>query len=217
MKKYTYIIIGVILVGLVVWWRVASASIVTVDSYSESNQNTDMSLDNYILDNTALGQSFTNTNSVTLDSVKFYILKNSLPTGNATVSIYAHTGVYGSASLPTGSALATSDTFDVSTLTTSHQLKTFTFSGVNRIALTSGTYYVVMLNYGGDGNTSHSVSVGVDSTSPTASGNLIYTTGGITYAWGVRDTIFYVYGDNGGSAPTLVAGSGQKMLMSSSF
>ena len=69
--------------------------------------------DIYAGGNPAVGQSFTG-NGLILNSAEFYLKKKGSPTGNAVVKIYAHSGTYGTSSVPTGSALATSDNFDVS-------------------------------------------------------------------------------------------------------
>jgi hypothetical protein len=159
-----------------------------VDSYSEANSGGHFSL--YSTQITRVAQSFTVTNASTLGSAKFYIFKAGSPTGNAVVKLYAHSGVYGTSSEPTGAALATSDNLDVSTLTGSYQLKTFTFSGANQYALQAATKYVISIEFtGGDG--SNYVGVGTDSTSPTHSGNTVTYNGAYTI-WAGVDTPFYV-------------------------
>lgn len=136
MKKYI-ITVGVLLIVTGIWWYTALAAIVTVDSYSEANRDSEWSI--FGAASSAVSQSFTAT-GVTLDSAKFYLRKSvGSPTGNATAILYAHSGTFGTNSVPTGSALATSDPFDVSTLTSSFQLATFNFTGVNRYALVNGT------------------------------------------------------------------------------
>jgi hypothetical protein len=162
---------------------------IIIDSYSESHQSTDTEIGyNY----SGVGQSFT-ASGCTLDSCVFFLKKNGLPTGNAVAKIYAHSGVYGSTSIPTGTALATSDNFDVSTLTTTYGLKTFTFSGANRISLTNGTYYVVTCEFS-NGSFGVVIILGRDDITVTHSGNLCNFN---TETW-IRDNLsdlcFYVYG-----------------------
>ena len=71
-------------------------------------------------------------------------------------------------------------------------LSTFTFSGANKITLSDGTYYVVVVEYSG-GDTSNNVIVGLDNSSPSHSGNTVaYSSSWNYYS---RDTIFYVYKD----------------------
>ena len=164
------------------------------DYYSESNYDT--SLNMYTGQSSAVGQSFTSTGGE-LNSAAFFLSKTGAPTGNAVVKIYAHTGTYGTSSLPTGSALAASDNFDVSTLGTSIALTEIAFSGANRITLESATNYVVTFEWSG-GDSSNYVTIARDAT-PEHSGNAV---GYIASAWATyptRDTVFYVYVMNASS------------------
>lgn len=118
----------------------------TADSYSETNQS---QVQPVYSASPGAGQAFTGNGQV-LDRATFYLDKHfGLPTGNATAKIYAITGTYGTSAIPTGSALATSDVFDVSTLTTTKQLIDFTFSGANNITLSNGVNYFVSFEYSG--------------------------------------------------------------------
>src|SRR3990167_9175266 len=171
---------------------------VAIDSYSESDYDTDFS----VASGTAVGvsQSFTGDGS-TVVNAKFYIYKSGSPTGNATANIYAHSGVFGTSSVPTGAALATSDSVDVATLSTSISLVNFAFSGANQITLTNGTKYVVTIEYSGGGG-ANTVRVGYDASSPSHAGNNALFQGGVWTANSGRDTIFYV--NKAGTAPTLI-------------
>lgn len=165
---------------------------VLIDKYPESNANYDYG--NYY----SVGQSFkNNVASTKLDSVKFYMKKSGSPTGNIVAQVYNHTGTYGTSSLPTGSALATSDNVDVSTIGTSLSLINFNFSGVNRITLSKDSIYVVVYQYGNGNSTNFVVFYG-DNTSPTHSGNLVKKTGsGSAWAYDAAvDSIFYVFGES---------------------
>lgn len=177
-----------------------------IASYSEANQNVNGNISSG--DATAVGQSFAG-NGDNLDSCKFYIKRNGSPTGNAVAKLYAHSGTFGTSSVPTGSALDTSTTsFNVATLTTSFQLITFNFAGTYN--LINGTNYVIVLEYSG-GDTSNRVIAGKDSTSPTDPGNASYFQTG---TWNLEgspiDLCFYVYGNTPSSASramsTLFAG-----------
>jgi len=170
------------------------------DSYSESNQNTFFEVGDTSL---KYGQSFTGDGG-TLNSVKFYLKKFTLPTGNATAEIYAHIGTYGISSKGTGLSLATSESLDVSTLTTSLQIITFNFVGINKISLTNGTYYVVVVSYS-EGNGSNYIDIGADDSSPTHSGNSTAYTG-ISWGTGSEDICFYVYKDGSVVNRTLATG-----------
>lgn len=166
---------------------------VIIDSYSETNQSSQGGVRNgYSGD----GQSFAcGVSGYNLTSVKFYVKKTGSPTGNYYAELYAHTGTYGTSSQPTGSPLATSDTLDVSALTTSFQLKELTFSGAQQYALVNGTKYFIAIRYTG-GDASNYLLVGGDDTSPTHGGNRDWLTDPSTWnvASGV-DVCFYVYGD----------------------
>jgi hypothetical protein len=172
--------------------------ITIIDSYSETNVAIYESVTSEYIP--YWGQSFTNNNGAILDSAKFYLKKKGSPTGSAVAEIYAHTGTYGQTSYPgwgvaTGTALATSDNFDVTSLTTTPTLATFNFSGVNKITLSASTYYVIVLKYtGGDYGNNH-ILIGADNTSQTASGISCRSTYGVSWNAGVRDFVFYVYGE----------------------
>lgn len=174
----------------------ADYSAVVADSYSESNQNTQTQL---TPNQTKYSQTFTNTTASILDSCKFYLKKfgvPGLPTGNAVAKIYAITGTYGTNAKPTGTALATSDNFDVSTLTTSFALTTFSFTGANRINLTANTNYALTIEYV-PVDYDNVVAVGLDSSSPSHSGNYaLYTVASGTWSGGsgsLYDFPFYLY------------------------
>lgn len=77
-----------------------------------------------------------------ITKITLYLGKYGSPTGNASVKIYAHTGVYGSSSLPTGSAFATSDPFDVSTITSGYNQYNVTFNASQQYQMTHDGYYV---------------------------------------------------------------------------
>lgn len=99
-----------------------------------------------------------------LKNVQFFLKKTGSPTGNATVKIYAetHATAFGTDSIPTGAALATSTTnLDVSTLTTSYQWLNFAFDGT--FTPVNGTHYCVSIEYSA-GSTGNVVNVKLDST-----------------------------------------------------
>jgi hypothetical protein len=168
----------------------APAGPTLVDSYSETNQGSFRQLDSQ--DQFATGQTFVGDGAV-LDSAKFYLLKTGAPSGNATARLYALTGTPGTDATPTGAALATSDNFDVTTLTGSYALITFSFSGANRVTLTNGTNYCIACYFTG-GNASNYVRIGIDLSSPTHAGNEFYTSDGTNWtADSTIDAVFYLY------------------------
>ena len=166
-----------------------------VDSYSESNYNYNWSVTGYVAAgrNNELGQSILGNGKI-LSSVDFFIRKSNSPTGNITARIYAHTGVFGTSSKPTGAILAESNPVDISTLSElSLSLVSFTFSGTNNIELTNGVQYIVSIYYNGSSDV-HKLIVGADGTGE-HQGNICHYANN-TATWGATatyDLIFYVY------------------------
>lgn len=187
-RRYPIAFACLTLVAVLAFFNQAFAANI-VDSYSESHQNKSVGINSG--SNTGWGQSFTGDGS-TLGSVVFYMSKTGSPSYNVTAKIYAHSGTFGTSGIPTGTALATSDNFAVSTLTTSLVLTTFTFSGANQITLTNGTKYVVTFENSNAGISS-TPNIGYDDASPSHAGNASSLIGATWTASSIRDTIFYVY------------------------
>jgi len=76
----------------------------------------------------AESQSIRLTQKGSVTSVKYNLKKYGSPTGNATAQIFAHSGTFGTSSIPTGSVLATSTNLDLSTLTTDWVTYELTFA-----------------------------------------------------------------------------------------
>jgi hypothetical protein len=96
------------------------------------------------------------------------------PTGNIVAKIYAHSGTFGSSSVPTGGALATSVDVDVAKLSTSYASVEFGFD--TQTKLSASTNYVVAFEYSG-GNGSNYVQVQGLATTGTHAGNRSENTG----------------------------------------
>lgn len=146
----------------------------TLDSYSEANRDDYFALDAaYPSAGGAIYQSFqTPNNGITykLEKVQFYIGKWTF-TGTVQAEIYTHDGTFGTSSLPTGAALATSAELDQDDLTNeAYTLEDFAFSGDGQINLEPNTYYVVALKC--TANSGGEVRVGTDSSAPGHSGNM---------------------------------------------
>ena len=159
-----------------------------VDSYSGS---LDQYWNIYSGDIIKAGQSFTGDGG-TLYSCKFYMGTYGSPTGTAIGEIFAHSGTFGTSSVGTGNALATSGAIDVVGMSGWVE---FTFTGANKITLINDTKYIVVVSYsGGDG--ANFLAAGWDNTSPTHDGNACYykTTGWT--ADNTKDMLFYVYKDD---------------------
>lgn len=164
---------------------------VLVDSYSESNRSTDAALSSDASHWKKYGQSFTSTGG-TLDSCKFVLSIVGSPTGNAVAEVFAHSGTFGTSSVGTGAALATSDNLNVATLNGTPTLTTLNFSGANRISLVDTTKYMIVISFTG-GDLNNALGVGVDTTSPTHGGNRAGWTGAAWQASSAADVCFYTY------------------------
>lgn len=157
-----------------------------LDSYPESNYGTDLNL--YASWHNAHGQTVVLGGDFTVTHAKFYAKKSGSPADTVRAEIYATTGTHGTNAVPTGSALAVSDTITAVDLPSSYELVTFTFSGENIITLSAGTCYAIVIYYA-SGTSSNKIMVGCDISSPTHSGN------GVRFysSWGAMsyDVIFY--------------------------
>jgi len=167
-----------------------------IDYYVSANTNAYGALD---ITGAALFQSFTG-NGTAITGADFFMYKAGTPSNSATVKIYAHSGTYGTSSVPTGAVLATSDGVVGTTVLTSARRVFFPFTGANQITLTNGTYYCAVITYDGDGT--NKLLVGHDTTSPTHSGNKGYYFGGWN-AQSTQDMVFGIY-----SGTRILAGTG---------
>ncbi|MDX1486572.1 MAG: hypothetical protein R3268_00120 [Acidiferrobacterales bacterium] len=158
------------------------------DSNAETGNN--FSLGNGTLIGQA--QSFANgPNAKKITKARFRLKKVGSPTGTLNAILYAHSGSFGSSSIPTGAALATSEGFDVSVLTTSYQEIELLFYDAQQASMTASTNYVIAVEYsGGDG--SNYVDVEGDTTG-THAGNQSDLTGTTWTAAAAEDLWFEVY------------------------
>lgn len=139
-----------------------------------------------------MGQSFEVQNDCNLDHLIIDMKTNGSPSGSFQFVIYAHSGTYGTSSVPTGAALATSDTVNVSSLTSSYATYTTYFTGANAIALTTGQRYVLTCNYA---NTSYPNAIFFKNKTPSFhGGNQSYKAGGTWAALSGYDIIFDLQG-----------------------
>jgi len=143
----------------------------------------------------SFGQTFRPSATYLLTSCKFSVRRSSGSlTGNLKAYLYEHTGTFG-AGTPTGDPLATSTSVDMSILTATHTLYTFTFDGT--YTLVANTAYCLVL-YSTDGDMSGSVypkigsvAVGVHE----GNGVRFLSAIGSWEAYSTIDVMFYVYGD----------------------
>lgn len=169
---------------------------IVIDSYSESNQDADAILRNYVR-----GQSFENSSGlVDLEKISVYLKKVGSATGDMTLYLYEHSGTYGSSSVYTGTPLATSTSIDASELSSSYGLVDFVFPTYEL----ANDYYVWLLLYDNGGADDY-IQLGSDTSSPTHSGNICFgTIGGTVQYRSGSDYIFYVYGDESFNPTSIV-------------
>lgn len=92
--------------------------------------------------------SFTSqSTSQDLIACTFHLYKSGSPTGNMVAKLYAHSGTYGTSSVPTGTALATSDNVAASTATDTTYGGPVRFDFSTPYTLSASTYYVIALEY----------------------------------------------------------------------
>lgn len=184
---------------------------IIIDHFSENSQSTQYTISQDTAEYSYISyQSFTAV-SGTLDKCKFYLRKVGNPTGTVRAKLYAHAGTYGSTSVPTGSALATSEPVSVSEITANFGLITFQFIGDNRYNLIEGTYYCIAVEYT-NGDATNYIDTGADNRSNYLfhSGNFGNgnTTDGLNPNAGA-ELCFYVYAD-GVAASTVSSGNTNK-------
>lgn len=167
--------------------------LVVVDSYNESNRSGGNLYDGNSGNSNKVSQSFTG-NGMTLDSAVVALRRSNTPGGICRAYIYAHSGSFGTSSIPSGLPLATSNDLNVSELSTTYELKTFTFSGGNRITLSDGTKYCLVIEFSLTGSSPNMVGIGTDETSSTHPGNYAAYLSGTWYP-ASPDLIFYIYGE----------------------
>ncbi len=169
-----------------------------VDSYVEANYSHHHLLRRVFPSGDAvhssLGQSFTGDGKA-IDSCKFYLTYKLGSPGNLRAYLYAHTGIFGTSSLPTGPILDQSDSYAASNVNEGDNPSLHTFTGFAGYTLVNGTKYcIVLVAYDGTWDDDNLINVAGDSISPTHGGNAVYYNAG---SWNVEnsvDIIFYVYG-----------------------
>lgn len=164
-----------------------------IDSYPSSNHSNDWALGDYY---DAMGQGFTGDGSY-LSSVDFYASKNNSPTGNVYAMIFEKRPGAGYLDRPNDgdTAIATSDAVDVSTWGASKAIRSFNFTGDDKIYLEDGQDYIVVCQYS-DGGATNYISFGTDDTTLSDDDNY-YRRTKVAQNWGGStsyDAIFYVNG-----------------------
>jgi hypothetical protein len=191
---------------------------VQVDTVNTFDSTTNNAIDSYPISNAGItwaglpgdtqraGQSFSVSSTVKLTTAKFALVRAYGSEGGTCVAkLYAHSGTYGTDGVPTGSALATSDTVSLSSvpslgggwegalttwLSTADESSTTSFTFSTPYELQAGTKYFVTVEYTVD----NYLLVVMDGSSPTASGNYAYWNGSSWVSGTADEIIFYLYG-----------------------
>jgi hypothetical protein len=164
----------------------AGSAFILTDTYNESNQDGWISFQVSIPTKSRAAQEFTGDGGV-LSQAKFYIQKVNSPTGDLTAHLYLSDE--GSPAKPTGSVLATSKVVAETSIPAGPSLVEFDFE--DGFVLADGTDYFISVEYTGTAGGSDYTRIGMDSSSPTHSGNgAEYYSG----AWSAQsyDVCFYV-------------------------
>ena len=161
---------------------------VLIDSYDPVTKDV-----NALFVGTFIAQSFMGQ-ALKLTKAKFYIsnVPEETAVGTICAKLYAHSGSFGDEAVPTGEALATSATVNLSVLTESLQLIEFVFS--DEYVMSADTPYFIALQ-----NIDSEVPFlfCLDYDTMTHEGNMAEETGLGWYGFadGEEDLLFYVYGE----------------------
>lgn len=109
------------------------------------------------------------------------------PTGNLVAKIYAHSGTFGTSSIPTGAALATSVNIDVATLTTAYQEIEIGFA--TQFEMVASTNYVIAFEYTGSTSDTNHVEI-EGAAAGSHAGNLATLVGAVWTATAAADLWF---------------------------
>lgn len=132
-------------------------STIQVASYSVKLQDGTVDIEGGLTPS-GLGQSFTPATSGNLFAVTFNLGKGAgSPTGNIVAKLYAHTGIYGSTGVGTGSPLATSNPVDAASLPVNPLLSFTAFEFPTPYFLDQENHYVILLEHTGGTSTNNIV------------------------------------------------------------
>lgn len=138
---------------------------------------------------TGMGQSFHGVNGARVGGVSFRIFKIGSPTGDVYAKLYAHDGVFGTSSVPTGAPLATSTALAASAVGAGPSFDKFSFP--QPYELGSGDY-VVTCEYA-DGASGNTVYVTVHNASQHPGNRTNKLSGSwVSHSW---DTSFLLHAD----------------------
>ena len=157
--------------------------------------------------NTAVSQSFTGTGDV-MTRVGFKLERNTTSAHDITVALYAHSGAYGTGSIPTGAALATSTTaLNAATIPVgAGELgETWFYFDFAGFTLVNGTFYCIVISVP-SGPNADTVGVITASTSTHSGNRAVRSNAGTWSAPGTgADHLFRVYSTTSPVPTTVLA------------
>lgn len=166
-----------------------SVAATSVSAYAFSNRDSGQIIGDGTTD--GIGQSFGAT-AGDLSRVRVELTKVGSPSGTIVARLYAHSGTFGSSSIPTGAALATSDAIEVTTI--SALAAEFDFEFDDEFTMLAATNYVMTIEYtAGDG--SNHILVGYDASSPGHAGNKATLASSVWSAQSGHDVVHELWRD----------------------
>lgn len=158
------------------------------------------------------GQSFTGTGG-SIKRIAIYMRKNGIYNANTTVDIYAHSGTFGTSSVPTGASLGTSNAVSSSTLAVGDQWVVYEFT--TPVATSPATNYVWVVSTDG-APTGGPDDIGpiYGSTAGAHAGNYSVTESGSWVAFN-RDFSFALFTDTGSNLTINVSGGNSPSIRTS--
>ncbi len=156
--------------------------------------------DTYLDDTSALSsltwlasaQSFKCNDDSRIFSAAMFLAKAGSPSGNIKYSLYAHSGTYGTSSVPTGAALV--ETGNLSTASLSASFTRFELSFSSYYSVASLTPLVLVVSYSGTSDGSNYIRVGMDSTNLSYTGNYADYPSSVWTPYTTHDLCFEIWG-----------------------
>jgi len=185
------------------WSPAPPPGYILLDSYSESYQYAGLMLaDVHPSDHAVFSSSAGQSSQFTagdpkykLYQARFFLRRHGSPTGNLVAVLYASTGTHGTDAKPTGSALATSGTVDITTLPTLvYMLVEFNFPAPLYEVVKNTVYIIQCQVQSGVLDGSNYAVIGYDDLTKAHAGNMSHYKNG---SWLVMDDdcCFYIYGE----------------------
>lgn len=147
----------------------------------------------------AVGQSFDSTGMASIDGFCLSMSRTGSPTGTIKLQVKAHSGTYGTSSVPTGAVLAESLDYDIAAVSTNASTFERYWLELTSALVPSVQYYTVEVDTSSIvGDASNSISFWANSADAGADpGNLFYDSGAGYVASSSQDLLMRIYGTSG--------------------